>query len=196
MVSKFWSLILWRIYVLFLFVPLQGVLWFQSFVSSYVFVPLQRVAVEVFLPRRLPGHGPHRGGQTGGVQELQEVWIHDEPHADFNHRHPVYKRFCKIGVLLHFLLYLKKEISIWVYIKKTTGTIITGKHHNFCAQWTCVLLVCTNISDYQFLIAGDPGHSHEHQSGVVCRGHSALDHQPRGFHQYGPWSVATGGCHH
>lgn len=104
--------ILWRIYVLFLFVPLQGVLWFQSFVSSYVYVPLQRVAVEVFLPRRLPGHGPHRGGQTGGVQELQEVWIHDEPHADFNHRHPVYKRFCKIGVLLHFLLYLKKEISI------------------------------------------------------------------------------------
>lgn len=116
--SKFWSLILWRIYVLFLFVPLQGVLWFQSFVSSYVFVPLQRVAVEVFLPRRLPGHGPHRGGQTGGVQELQEVWIHDEPHADFNHRHPVYKRFCKIGVLLHFLLYLKRRFHYQTVFKE------------------------------------------------------------------------------
>lgn len=122
MVSKFWSLILWRIYVLFLFVPLQGVLWFQSFVSSYVYVPLQRVAVEVFLPRRLPGHGPHRGGQTGGVQELQEVWIHDEPHADFNHRHPVYKRFCKIGVLLHFLLYLKKRRFQYQTVFKENGT--------------------------------------------------------------------------
>lgn len=122
MVSKFWSLILWRIYVLFLFVPLQGVLWFQSFVLSYVFVPLQRVAVEVFLPRRLPGHGPHRGGQTGGVQELQEVWIHDEPHADFNHRHPVYKRFCKIGVLLHFLSFLKKKRFQYHTTVKKNGT--------------------------------------------------------------------------
>lgn len=87
----------------------RWVLWFQSFVFSYVFVPLQGVALEVFLPRRLPRHGPHRGGQTGGVQELQEVWIHDQPHADLNNRHPVYKRFGKIGVQLHFLSYLKKK---------------------------------------------------------------------------------------
>lgn len=87
----------------------RWVLWFQSFVLSYVLVPLQGVALEVFLPRRLPRHGPHRGGQTGGVQELQEVWIHDQPHADLNNRHPVYKRFGKIGVQLHFLSYLKKK---------------------------------------------------------------------------------------
>lgn len=138
MVSKFWSLILWRIYVLFLFVPLQGVLWFQSFVSSYVFVPLQRVAVEVFLPCRLPGHGPHRGGQTGGVQELQKVWIHDEPHADFNHRHPVYKRFCKIGVLFHFLLYLKRRFQYQTVFKENELFHCTSYLH-YTYYMYCVL---------------------------------------------------------
>lgn len=97
----------------------RWVLWFQSFVLSYVFVPLQGVALEVFLPRRLPRHGSHRGGQTGGVQELQEVWIHDQPHADLNNRHPVYKRFGKIGVQLHFLSYLKKKrIQYHTTVKK------------------------------------------------------------------------------